>query len=45
MIRMQPSTDEIVNRGDVWMAALDQLRPVVVLSRLDNDDLRCVVAG
>jgi mRNA interferase MazF len=26
------------------MAALDQLRPVVVLSRLDNDDLRCVVA-
>jgi mRNA interferase MazF len=39
-----PRTDEIVNRGDVWMAALDQLRPVVVLSRLDNDDLRCVVA-
>ena len=26
------------------MAAFDHLRPVVVLSRLDNDDLRCVVA-
>ena len=39
-----PRTDEIVNRGDVWMAAFDHLRPVVVLSRLDNDDLRCVVA-
>ena len=26
------------------MAPFDQLRPVVVLSRLDNDDLRCVVA-
>ena len=26
------------------MAAFDYLRPVVVLSRLDNDDLRCVVA-
>ena len=39
-----PRTDEIVNGGDVWMAAFDHLRPVVVLSRLDNDDLRCVVA-
>jgi mRNA interferase MazF len=26
------------------MARLDHLRPVVVLSRLDNDVLRCVVA-
>jgi mRNA interferase MazF len=39
-----PRTDDIVNRGDVWMARLDHLRPVVVLSRLDNDVLRCVVA-
>jgi mRNA interferase MazF len=39
-----PRTDEIVNRGDIWTAAFDHLRPVVVLSRLDNDDLRCVVA-
>jgi mRNA interferase MazF len=39
-----PGTDEIVNRGDIWTAAFDHLRPVVVLSRLDNDDLRCVVA-
>ena len=37
-------TDEIVNRGDIWTVAFDHLRPVVVLSRLDNDDLRCVVA-
>jgi mRNA interferase MazF len=37
-------TEEIVNRGDIWTAAFDRLRPVVVLSRLDNDDLRCVVA-
>ncbi len=35
---------EIVNPGDIWTAAFDHLRPVVVLSRLDNDDLRCVVA-
>jgi len=26
------------------MASFDHLRPVVVLSRLDNDDLRCMVA-
>jgi mRNA interferase MazF len=39
-----PRTDEIVNRGDIWTAAFDHLRPVVVLSRLDNDELRCVVA-
>ena len=37
-------TDNIVSRGDIWTAAFDHLRPVVVLSRLDNDDLRCVVA-
>ena len=39
-----PRTDEIVNRGDIWTAEFDHVRPVVVLSRLDNDDLRCVVA-
>ncbi len=39
-----PRTDEIVNPGDIWTAALDHLRPVIVLSRLDNNDLRCVVA-
>src|SRR6202171_2417814 len=43
-VNSTPRTDEIVNQGDVWMAAFDHLRPVVVLSRLDNDDLRCVVA-
>ena len=37
-------TDNIVSPGDIWTAAFDHLRPVVVLSRLDNDDLRCVVA-
>jgi len=37
-------TGEIVNPGDIWTAAFDHLRPVVVLSRLDNDDLRRVVA-
>jgi mRNA interferase MazF len=39
-----PRTDEIVNRGDIWTAAFDHLRPGVVLSILDNNDLRCVVA-
>jgi mRNA interferase MazF len=39
-----PRTDEIVHRGDVWTAVFDHLRPVVVLSRIDNDNLRCVVA-
>ena len=39
-----PWTDKIVRQGDVWTAAFDHLRPVVVLSRLDNDDHRCVVA-
>jgi mRNA interferase MazF len=38
-----PRTDAIVNRGDIWTAVFDQLRPVVVLSRRANDDLRCVV--
>jgi mRNA interferase MazF len=39
-----PRTDEIIKSGEVWTVAFDHLRPVVVLSRLDNDDLRCVVA-
>jgi mRNA interferase MazF len=43
-VNPSPRTDEIVDRGDIWTAAFDHLRPVVVLSRLDNDDLRCVVA-
>jgi mRNA interferase MazF len=43
-VKPTPKTDEIVNRGDIWTAEFDHLRPVVVLSRLDNDDLRCVVA-
>jgi mRNA interferase MazF len=36
--------DNLVDPGDIWTAAFDHLRPVVVLSRLDNDDIRCVVA-
>ena len=36
--------DNLVDPGDIWTAAFDHLRPVVVLSRLDNDDVRCVVA-
>jgi mRNA interferase MazF len=39
-----PPHHKIVNRGDIWTAAFDCLRPVVVLSRLDNCDFRCVVA-
>ena len=38
-----PRSYEIVNLGDIWMAAFDHLRPVVVLSRLDNDDLASVL--
>lgn len=39
-----PLDHKIANRGDIWTAAFDRLRPVIVLSRLDNGDLRCVVA-
>lgn len=39
-----PPHHKIVNRGDIWTAAFDSLRPVVVLSRLSNNDCRCVVA-
>lgn len=39
-----PRTDNIVNRGDIWTATFDYLRLLIVLSRLDNDDLRSVVA-
>lgn len=38
------ATHDVVSPGDVWTAAFDHLRPVVVLSRLGNDELRCVVA-
>ena len=44
MVNRTPRTDKIVRQGDIWTAAFDHLRPVVVLSRLDNDDHRCVVA-
>ncbi|MGH2895715.1 MAG: type II toxin-antitoxin system PemK/MazF family toxin, partial [Solirubrobacteraceae bacterium] len=40
MVKVQ----EMVHPGDIWTAAFDQIRPLVVLSRLDNGDLRCVVA-
>jgi len=36
--------DNVAEPGDIWTAAFDHLRPVVVLSGLDNNDLRCVVA-
>lgn len=39
-----PGTDKIVRQGDIWTAPFDHVRPVVVLARLDNDDLLCVVA-
>jgi mRNA interferase MazF len=38
------TTDKNVRPGDVWTAAFDQLRPLVVLSKLSNGDFRCVVA-
>jgi len=36
--------DNNAERGDVWTAAFDDVRPLVVLSALDDGNLRCVVA-
>jgi mRNA interferase MazF len=38
------TTDKNVRPGDIWTAAFDQLRPLVVLSKLSNGDFQCVVA-
>jgi mRNA interferase MazF len=38
------TTDKNVRPGDIWTAAFDELRPLVVLSKLSNVDFRCVVA-
>jgi mRNA interferase MazF len=43
-VNWAPETEEIVYPGDIWMVAFDHLRPVIVLSRLANKALQCVVA-
>jgi mRNA interferase MazF len=40
----KPGSDENIRLGDIWTVAFDLLRPVVLLSGLENGDFRCVVA-